>query len=179
MGNTYWNHKGKYQSQYDKILQNININIENLGQLVLIQIAGELYIEYHKNKNQNFNKEWVKYTYKIDTITYFIPQSRDIIKSIIDKIADDEISEETDRLYEELMDCVIEYAMNKINLRLNIREHFKVEFEDIIDLCRIPEYRYILRVGINKGTMTGLSTMSLDELDKLADTIKEFVKSKR
>lgn len=183
MEKTYRNNNGRYQSEYDKLSKIVKSGEEN-ELLIAFKYADELYKEYYEHQNNNatgydenealiyIKAEWAN---KIHYISSHVPV-RYIMKTIMDKMFDEEVSVEMEMIYESMMNEVIEYVMKE--LHLYIRDGFKVEFEDIVDICKKPEYRYILRVGINKGILTGLPAMSLDELDKLADTIKEFVKNK-
>lgn len=186
MTNTYFNGNGKYQHEYDKLSKIIKSDKDNGNELLTsFKFAKELYEEYYKNQNNNalgydedeneiyINAVWAC---KIDYIRSHVPV-KSIMITIMDKMFDEEVSVEMEMMYESMMNEVIEYIMRE--LHLYIRDNFVIEFEDIIDLCKYPEYRYILRVGVNKGVRTGLPAMSLDELDKLADDIKEFVKNKR
>lgn len=193
MENTYWNNLGKYQSEYDslyeKLVPKIGIAATENGEL--LRQASNLYYEYYNNGNMNA----IDYNYKddddfdgapyirksylnsLDFIVKHIPNLSKTIYIISSKMTDEEVSEEMSYLYEDMIDNVVKYIMDQHPL--HIRDGFKVEFEDIEDLCKYPEYKYMLRLGVVKGVMNGFPAMSLDELDKLANTIKEFVKNKR
>lgn len=146
MTNTYFNSNGKYQDIYNKLIKMTETDSDVL--VFAFKCASDLYREYFENQNNNavgydedndicIKAEWVN---KIDFIRSHIPV-RSIMITIMDKMLDEELSVEMEMIYENMMNEVIEYIMNE--LHLNIRENFEVEFEDIIDLCKYPEYRYI------------------------------------
>lgn len=184
MEKTYRNNNGRYQSEYNKLSKMVKSDSENES-LIAFKYADELYKEYYEHQNNNatgydenealiyIKAEWAS---KIHYIRSHAPVGS-IMITIMDKMFDEEVSVEMEMIYESMMNEVIEYVMKE--LHLYIRDGFKVEFEDIEDLCKYPEYKYMLRLGVVKGVMNGFPAMSLDELDKLADTIKEFVKNKR
>lgn len=61
----------------------------------------------------------------------------------------------------------------------NIRKDFKIDIIDVSDLARDTRYSYKLAVSTQKNLTTSLETMSLDELECMADSIKELVKQIR
>lgn len=184
MENIYFKGNGKYQSEYNKLSAMVESGNES-ELLVAFKFAVELYEEYYKYQNSNAvgydeddDKTYIKaeWACMLDYIRNHIPVKSHMI-TIMDKMFDEEVSVEMEMMYESMMNEVIEYIAKYE--RLYIREGFKIDFDDIVELCKYPEYRYVLRVGVNKGTLNGLPAMSLDELDELADVIKEFVKKNR
>lgn len=193
MNNTYWNNRGKYQSEYDslykKLVPEIGIAATENGEL--LRQASNLYYEYYNNGNMNV----VDYNYKddedfvgtpyirksylnsLDFIVKHIPNLSKTIYIISTKIIEEEVSEEMAYLYEDMIDNVIKYIMDQ--RPLHIRDGFRVSFEEIPDLVKDKTYQYKLQVGTQKNIISGLDAMSLDELESLAKSINKYVKRMR
>lgn len=184
MKKTYRNNNGIYQSEYDKLSKIVKSGEEN-ELLIAFKYADELYKEYYEHQNNDATEYdenealihiKVEWAIKIHYIRTHIPAGS-IMMSIMGKMLDEEVSVEMEMMYESMMNDVIEYVMKE--LHLYIRDGFKVEFEDLMDLCKYPEYRYVLRLGVVKGVMNGFPSMSLDELESLAKSINKYVKRMR
>lgn len=57
----------------------------------------------------------------------------------------------------------------------NIRKDFKLGIIDVSDLARDPRYSYKLAVSTQKNLTTSLETMSLDELECMANEILRLI----
>ena len=191
MKNTYWNNRGKYQSEFDslyeKLVPEIGIAATENGEL--LRQASNLYYEYYNNGNMNVldykndddfeGAPYIRKSYlnSLDFIVKHIPNLSKTIYIISSKMTDEEVSEEMEYLYEDMIDNVVKYIMDQ--RPLHIRDGFKVSFEEIPDLVRDKSYQYKLQVSTQKNIMTGLDAMSLDELEFLAKSINKYVKRMR
>lgn len=191
MNNTYWNNRGKYQSECDSLYKKSvpEIGIAATENMELLRQASNLYYEYYNNGNMNVldykndddfeDAPYIRKSYlnSLDFIVKHIPALSKTIYIISTKMTEEEVSEEMEYLYEDMIDNVVKYIMDQ--RPLHIRDGFRVSFEEIPDLVKDKTYQYKLQVGTQKNIMTGLDAMSLDELEFLAKTINKYVKHMR
>lgn len=191
MNNTYWNNRGKYQSEYDSLYKKLvpEIGIAATENMELLRQASNLYYEYYNNGNMNVldykndddfeSAPYIRKSYlnSLDFIVKHIPALSKTIYIISTKMTEEEVSEEMAYLYEDMIDNVVKYIMDQ--RPSHIRDGFRVSFEEIPDLVKDKTYQYKLQVGTQKNIMTGLEAMSLDELESLAKSINKYVKRMR
>lgn len=191
MKNTYWNNRGKYQSEFDSLYEKLvpEIGIAPTENGELLRQASNLYYEYYNNGNMNVldykndddfeSAPYIRKSYlnSLDFIVKHIPNLSKTIYIISSKMTDEEVSEEMEYLYEDMMDNIVKYIMDQ--RPLHIRDGFKVSFEEIPDLVKDKTYQYKLQVGTQKNIISGLDAMSLDELESLAKSINKYVKRMR